>query len=125
MSASHIIGRIARAKQGGPRLARGFAVAGGLVIIVVVALILWVRGGGPDEGRARREVQAYYNKIAPNRYRVGHCEFIGNRPGADSDYDGFECEVARFCKRQFSVPRAASFVRSDYDPRPREREACP
>jgi hypothetical protein len=92
-----------------------------IVVGIVVAVVVW-REFFPsaDAGKARSEVQRYYDARLPGRVDVRSCRYT---PSGDSDFDTFRCNVATACTRvvQFSVPRAATDVRVDFDPLPLTR----
>lgn len=99
-----------------------------ILVVVGVGVGLWwaVTTSGPPEGKARREVQAYYDRIAAGEYRVLECDYIDE----SSAWDHYDCAVERRCPgvRAFSVPRAGyahgSQLGYDADPSPYRGAQC-
>jgi hypothetical protein len=85
--------------------------------VVVAAVLLHHVAPGPDTGKARAEVQRFYDERLPGRVDVRSCEYA---PIGDSDYETFSCRVAVSCGQRvvFDVPRAAAFARSPVDAGP-------
>jgi hypothetical protein len=91
-----------------------------LASVVASAFAGWllaraIPGDPPDNGKAREEVQRYYDGRWPNRFNVESCEYVEDAE-AQSVYNLYDCNVSAACpKMLFSVPRADTFVRSDRD----------
>ena len=79
----------------------------------------------PADGRARGEVQRYYDNRWPGRVEVTGCSFW--EPDGQSVYDGYDCRahvVGTTCTAliRFEVPRAGTVLgRMDMDPSPMRR----
>jgi hypothetical protein len=85
-----------------------------VVVPALVALWQYIESRGPQPGRARREVQRYYDRRNPGQYVVGRCQWSG-----DSHSSAFGCEVSRrgrpCADGLYQVPRAApADLRSDF-----------
>src|SRR5262245_22691549 len=84
-------------------------VLGGVVIVAafVVTGVFMVQGcsllQSADEGKARHEVQRWYEQRYAGRVAVSNCDYA---PQGDSDYDSFSCRVMVACPETvvFHVP---------------------
>jgi hypothetical protein len=97
---------------------------GALAALLLVVFGLVFGSSGPDEGKAREEVQRWYDARGGG-VQVERCE----AGGGDSVHRVFSCVVERRCERRvvFDVPRAADIAGTS-DPRPVEngaRFSCP
>ena len=90
-----------------------------MAALVVVGVVVYKRVfPSSDAGKARAEVQRWYDKRWPNLITVESCRYAN----PDSEYERFSCRVRVRCRERilFSVPRAAELFRSDDDPSPIE-----
>ena len=101
-----------------------------LASLVASALAGWliakaIPGDPPDSGKAREEVQRYYDAHWPDRFNVESCEYV--EASDQSVFDLYDCNVSAACpKMLFSVPRADTFAPSDRDavPPSKARPRC-
>jgi hypothetical protein len=95
-----------------------------LGVVSAAVLAGWLVGrvvGGPDAGKARAEVQRYYDARWPGDFKVEKCDYVEDAEGS-SVFDLYDCRISAKCPTVlFSVPRAATFGEFDADPVPPKR----